>query len=160
MYRQKATYNDGMASRLRAAETRLRRFEEAGPPEAVPLRQKVSMRLAGGRTAKRAAVATALELRVDGGALMQPFDAEIWFGERVGILGSNGSGKSHFLRLLAAGGSDPDREHEPVGDIRPAPVEHAGAGRPRVAGAARVVRADPRPRRAPRALAARDPPPR
>src|SRR6516162_632717 len=31
MYRQKASYNDGMASRLQAAETRLRRFEEAGP---------------------------------------------------------------------------------------------------------------------------------
>jgi ATPase subunit of ABC transporter with duplicated ATPase domains len=126
MYRQKATYNDGMASRLRASETRLRRFEEAGPPEAVPLRQKVSMRLSGGRTAKRAVVGTGLELRVDGGQLMRPFDTEIWFGERVGILGSNGSGKSHFLRLLAAGGSDPDKEHEPVGDIRPAPVEHAG----------------------------------
>ena len=126
MYRQKAAYNDGMASRLQAAETRLRRFEEAGPPEAVPLRQKVAMRLTGGRTAKRAVVATELELRVDGGQLMHPFDTEIWFGERVGVLGSNGSGKSHFLRLLAAGGSDPDREHEPVGDIRPAPVEHAG----------------------------------
>jgi ATPase subunit of ABC transporter with duplicated ATPase domains len=32
------------------------------------------------------------------------------------VLGSNGSGKSHFLRLLAAGGSDPDVEHRPVGD--------------------------------------------
>ena len=39
---------------------------------------------------------------------MQPFDLEIWFGERVAVLGSNGSGKSHFLRLLAAGGTDPD----------------------------------------------------
>lgn len=126
MYRVKATYNDAMASRLRAAETRLRRFEEAGPPEAVPLRQKVSMRLTGGRTAKRAVVATGLELKVDGDQLMRPFDTEIWFGERIGVLGSNGSGKSHFLRLLAAGGSDPDREHEPVGDIRPAPVEHTG----------------------------------
>jgi ATPase subunit of ABC transporter with duplicated ATPase domains len=126
MYRQKATFNDGLASRLRAAETRLRKFVEAGPPEAVPLRQKVTMRLSGGRTAKRAVVATGLELRVDGQRLVQPFDAELWFGERVGVLGSNGSGKSHFLRLLAAGGSDPDREHEPVGDIRPAPVEHAG----------------------------------
>ena len=53
--------------------------------------------------------------------LMKPFDLEVWFGERVGVLGSNGSGKSHFLRLLAAGGSDPDREHQPVGDIRPDP---------------------------------------
>ena len=121
MYRQKATYNDGMASRLRAAETRLRKFVEAGPPEAVPLRQKVSMRLTGGRTAKRAVVVTGLELKVDGGQLMAPFDTEIWFGERVGILGSNGSGKSHFLRLLAAGGSTPDKEHEPVGLIQPGP---------------------------------------
>ncbi|PKW26252.1 ABC-F family ATP-binding cassette domain-containing protein [Phycicoccus duodecadis] len=126
MYRQKATFNDGLASRLRAAETRLRKFVEAGPPEAVPLRQKVTMRLSGGRTAKRAVVVTGLELKVDGQRLVQPFDAELWFGERVGILGSNGSGKSHFLRLLAAGGSDPDREHEPVGDIRPPAVEHAG----------------------------------
>ncbi len=126
MYRQKAAYNSDMAARLQAAETRLRRFEEAGPPEAVPLRQKVTMRLAGGRTAKRAVVATGLGLRVEGRELVEPFDAELWFGERVGVLGSNGSGKSHFLRLLAAGGTDPDREHEPVGEIRPAPVEHTG----------------------------------
>ena len=91
---------------------------------------------------------------------MQPFDSEIWFGERVAVLGSNGSGKSHFLRLLAAGGCDPDREHQPVGDIRPAPVEHAG----RVVLGARVrpglVRPDPRPPRAARPHAARDPAPR
>mgnify|MGYP000618450171 CR=1 FL=1 len=126
MYRQKAAYNSDMAPKLQAAETRLRRFEDAGPPEAVPLRQKVSMRLTGGRTAKRAVVATDLELRVDGRRLVAPFSTELWFGERVGVLGSNGSGKSHFLRLLAAGGSDPDREHEPVGGIGPQPVEHAG----------------------------------
>ena len=32
---------------------------------------------------------------------MRPFSAEIWYGDRIGVLGSNGSGKSHFLRLLA-----------------------------------------------------------
>ena len=32
---------------------------------------------------------------------MKPFDLEIFYGERVVVLGSNGSGKSHFLRLLA-----------------------------------------------------------
>ncbi len=128
--RVKAKFNDGMASRLQAAETRLRKFEEAGPPEAVPLRQNVRMRLTGGRTAKRAVMVEGLALAAGAGedatALMKPFDAEIWFGERVGILGSNGSGKSHFLRLLASGGSDPDVEHQPVGDVRPAPVEHQG----------------------------------
>jgi ATPase subunit of ABC transporter with duplicated ATPase domains len=96
MYRQKATYNDGMASRLHAAETRLRKFEEAGPPIEVPREQNVKMRLRGGRTGKRAVICENLELT----GLMQPFDLEVWYGERVAILGSNGSGKSHFLRLV------------------------------------------------------------
>jgi ATPase subunit of ABC transporter with duplicated ATPase domains len=122
MYRQKAAYNSDMAPKLQAAETRLRRFEEAGPPEAVPPRQNVRMRLTGGRTAKRAVIAEGLELS----GLMRPFDLEVWYGERVAVLGSNGSGKSHFLRLVAAGGSDPDLEHQPVGDVRPAPVAHTG----------------------------------
>ena len=133
MYRQKAAYNSDMAPKLQAAETRLRRFEEAGPPEAVPLRQQVSMRLSGGRTAKRAVIASDLELRAgdpgDSSELMRPFSTEIWFGERVGVLGSNGSGKSHFLRLLAAGGSDPEPEHRPVGDHRPGRVAHTGSVR-------------------------------
>ena len=33
--------------------------------------------------------------------LTDPFDAEIWYGERVAVLGPNGAGKSHFLRLVA-----------------------------------------------------------
>ncbi|WP_347352018.1 ATP-binding cassette domain-containing protein [Intrasporangium sp.] len=122
LYKQKAAYNSAMAPRYQAAQTRLRRFEDAGPPEAVPLRQRVRMRLTGGRTAKRAVVAEQLELT----GLMKPFDLQVWFGERVAVLGSNGSGKSHFLRLLAAGGSDPEPEHRPVGDVRPAPVPHTG----------------------------------
>lgn len=125
MLRQKAAYNSDMASRYHAAQTRLARFEQAGPPEQRPVLQKVQMRLAGGRTAKRAVVCDQLELT----GLMHPFDVEIFFGERVTVLGSNGSGKSHFLRLLAAGGSTPEPEHEPVGDIRPAPVRHGGIAR-------------------------------
>ena len=36
MYKQKAAYNDGLASRYQAAQTRLRKFEEAGPPPLPP----------------------------------------------------------------------------------------------------------------------------
>ncbi|KRF35482.1 ABC-F family ATP-binding cassette domain-containing protein [Nocardioides sp. Soil805] len=120
----KSEYNDGMSSQYRAAQTRLRKFEEAGPPTEQPREQQVSMRLKGGRTGKRAVVCTDLELT----GLMKPFDLEVWYGERVAVLGSNGSGKSHFLRLLAAGGSDPDVEHRPVGEP-PAPVPHTGSAK-------------------------------
>src|SRR3954452_18420082 len=113
MYKQKAAYNDGMASQYKAAQTRLRKFEEAGPPRGQPREQQVRMRLKGGRTGKRAVVCEDLELT----GLMKAFDLEVWYGERVAVLGSNGSGKSHFLRLLAAGGSDPDVEHRPAGVV-------------------------------------------
>ncbi|NMR18908.1 ABC-F family ATP-binding cassette domain-containing protein [Cellulomonas fimi] len=120
--KNKAAFNDGLASRYQAAQTRLRKFEEAGPPQVMAREQAVRVRLRGGRTAKRAVVATQLELT----GLMKPFDLEVWLGERVAVLGSNGSGKSHFLRLLAAGGSDPDREHAPVDDAEITPVAHSG----------------------------------
>jgi ATPase subunit of ABC transporter with duplicated ATPase domains len=141
MYKNKAAYNSDMASRYHAAQTRLARFEEAGPPQAVPRPQRVRMRLRGGRTAKRAVTCTSLQLNLPdssgtswpdpagppaGTALLQPFDLEIFYGDRVAVLGSNGSGKSHLLRLLARGGSDPDVQHQPVGDDVPAPVAHTG----------------------------------
>jgi ATPase subunit of ABC transporter with duplicated ATPase domains len=97
MYKQKASYNASMASRYQAAVTRLRKFEEAGPPELAPRDQNVKVRLRGGRTGKRAVICEQLELS----GLMQPFDVEVWYSERVAVLGSNGSGKTHFLRLLA-----------------------------------------------------------
>ncbi len=124
-YKQKAAYNSDMSSRYHAAEKRLERFLAAGPPEAQPREQDVRMRLRGGRTGKRSLVVEQLELR----GLMKPFDLEVWYGERVAVLGSNGSGKSHFLRLLARGGSDPDAEHRPVEDLVIAEVAHTGRAR-------------------------------
>ncbi|THA24954.1 ABC-F family ATP-binding cassette domain-containing protein [Streptomyces sp. RKND-216] len=111
MYKQKAAFNSDMASRLQAARTRLRKFEEAGPPQEPPREQDIRMRLRGGRTGVRAVTCEQLELT----GLMQPFDLEVFYGERVAVLGSNGSGKSHFLRLLAG-----DPEH---------PVSHTGRWR-------------------------------
>ncbi|MCA1823923.1 MAG: ATP-binding cassette domain-containing protein, partial [Frankia sp.] len=94
---QQAKISPDMASRYRAMQTRLRKFEEAGPPAERPEEQAVSMRLRGGRTGKRAIVIRSLA--IDG--LVAPFDTEIFYGERVALLGPNGSGKTHLLRLLA-----------------------------------------------------------
>ena len=94
---QYAARSDEMASRYAAAQTRLRKFEEAGPPPEPPRKQDIRMRLRGGRTGLRAITCQGLGLT----GLMKPFDLEVFYGERVAVLGSNGSGKSHFLRLLA-----------------------------------------------------------
>ncbi|MFF7210441.1 ATP-binding cassette domain-containing protein [Streptomyces sp. NPDC008238] len=102
--RQQAAISPDMASRYRAAQTRLRKFEEAGPPQEPPREQDIRMRLSGGRTGLRAVTCARLELT----GLMKPFDLEVFYGERVAVLGSNGSGKSHFLRLLAG---DPGVRH-------------------------------------------------
>ncbi|HPU03016.1 MAG TPA: ATP-binding cassette domain-containing protein [Rhodoglobus sp.] len=120
----KATAMDSFASRYQAALTRLTKFEAIGPPQERPIEQDLQMRLRGARTGNRAVVCEQLELV----GLMKPFDLEVWFGERVAVLGSNGSGKSHFLRLLALGGSDPDPHAGHVTSVGAtlAPVEHAG----------------------------------
>ncbi|MFF5501033.1 ABC-F family ATP-binding cassette domain-containing protein [Streptomyces roseolus] len=99
--RQAAAVSHEMASRYAAAQTRLRKFEEAGPPPEPPREQDIRMRLRGGRTGVRAVTCENLELT----GLMKPFSLEIFYGERVAVLGSNGSGKSHFLRLLAGDGT-------------------------------------------------------
>jgi len=105
---QQAKNSDAMASRYHAMQTRLAKFEAAGPPPERPVEQKVAMRLTGGRTGVRALTCVELELT----GLMQPFGLEVFYGERLAVLGSNGSGKSHFLRLLAG-----------------EPVAHTGAAR-------------------------------
>ena len=93
---QQAKISPDMASRYRAMQTRLAKFEAEGPPPERPEEQNVTMRLRGGRTGVRAVIAEDLELT----GLMRPFSTEIFYGERVAVLGSNGAGKSHFLRLL------------------------------------------------------------
>jgi sulfate-transporting ATPase len=123
--KQKAMYNDGLASRYQAAQTRLRKFEEAGPPPLPPKEQSVRMNLRGGRTGKRAVICERLEME----DLTFPFDLEVWYGDRVAVLGANGTGKSHFLRLLAAGGSDPSAENKPVDGAPLAHVAHSGVAR-------------------------------
>jgi ATPase subunit of ABC transporter with duplicated ATPase domains len=97
---QQAKVSEAMAQKYRVMLRRLERFEQAGPPPDRPAEQRVRMRLSGGRTGVRAITCTGLELT----GLMRPFDAEIFYAERVGVLGANGAGKSHFLRLL--GGED------------------------------------------------------
>jgi ATPase subunit of ABC transporter with duplicated ATPase domains len=99
--------SDKFASRVRSTKHKLERLDRTAPPPQARA-QQISMRLGGDRTGKQAVVCEQLELA----GLTDPFDTEIHFGERIGVIGYNGTGKSHFLRLLAG-----------------EPVDHAGAWR-------------------------------
>jgi len=94
-----AASSPAMAPKYRAMQTRLRKYEESPRPPELPEEHEVKPRLRGSRTGVRAITCERLELT----GLMKPFDAEVFFGDRVAVLGSNGSGKSHFLRLLGGG---------------------------------------------------------
>jgi len=107
--RRRAKISDTFAPRLKAAESRLRQFLERTEAPELVREQRIDMRLGGARTGKRALAVKRLEL--DG--LTDPFDLELWYSERVAVLGGNGAGKSHFLRVL---GGDDSVAHS--GDVR------------------------------------------
>ena len=96
-FKRRAAMNDKFASRARAAESKLGRFERDSAPRDSIKAQDIRMDLGGGRSGKIALRTRGLELP----GLVAAFDTEVWFGDRVGVVGANGTGKTHFLRLLA-----------------------------------------------------------
>ncbi len=94
--KQRASISPDMASRASAAETRWKKWVEAGPPPPPATEQQLRVRLKGGDSARRVVIAEHLELD----DLTFPFSGEVSFGERLGLIGPNGSGKTHLLRLL------------------------------------------------------------
>lgn len=92
----RAAQNFKNATKANAAETRWEKFVKAGPPPPPVRDQNIHVNLRGADSARRV-----LDLRqVSIDDLFFPFTDEVHFGERVGLIGPNGTGKSHLLRAL------------------------------------------------------------
>ena len=102
--KQWASLNDGNARKAEVAEHRWQRWVDVGPPPPPPPERGVRMRLRGADGGKVALTVEALEIS----GLVEPFDLDVRIGDRIAVLGGNGTGKSHFLLLLA--GDDVETE--------------------------------------------------
>lgn len=97
LLKERARYSDTFAKKADAAESRWRRFVSAGPPPAPVADQQVVVRLRGAGSGRRMLRVT--DLAVEG--LLAPVSVEVHHGERIGVVGPNGTGKTHLVRALA-----------------------------------------------------------
>lgn len=96
-FKERARYAPDWAKRADAMETRWRRFRAPGPPPSPVADQAIAVRILGSDSAR-----LVLDMRSLGIAeLVSAFTEEVHFGERVGVIGPNGSGKTALMGVLA-----------------------------------------------------------
>ena len=93
----RAAQNFKNATKANAAETRWEKFVAIGPPPPPVPDQQIYVSLRGADSARRVAKLEQVAI----GDLFFPFSDEVHFGERLGLIGPNGTGKSHLLGALA-----------------------------------------------------------
>jgi ATPase subunit of ABC transporter with duplicated ATPase domains len=100
MMKQRAAQNFKNATKANAAETRWEKFVAAGPPPPPVADQQIHVRLRGADAARRVVKLEGVSI----GDLFLPFSDEVHHGERVGLIGPNGTGKTHLLSALKGTG--------------------------------------------------------
>lgn len=104
--------NDKFASRLRAMESRLARIEKLDRP--VLERRKMGLELNGWRGSTKVLELTGIQKGYGERTVLDGIQLLLRHGERVGLIGPNGTGKSVLLRL-ALGRELPDAGEVTVG---------------------------------------------
>ncbi len=110
--------SDKFASRVRSMQTRLEKVEKLERP--VTERRRMGLELGGWRGSNQALEALGVSKSFEGRRVINEVSFLIRHGERVGLVGANGAGKSVLLRLLL-GSLSPD-----AGEIRIGPSVKVG----------------------------------
>lgn len=111
LLKERARYYDNFAPKADAAETRWKHWVAAGPPPAPVTDQQVKVLIRGGGSGRR--MLKLADIAIDG--LVEEFSADVRVGDRIGLIGPNGTGKTHLVKVIVAG--TPDHTGEVPGAV-------------------------------------------
>jgi ATP-binding cassette subfamily F protein 3 len=111
-YKVWVQFNDKFASRLHAMEARMARVDRIDKPTLE--RKRMNMRLNGWRGSNKVLELAGVSKSFGEKRVLSNLNQTIWHGERVGLIGANGAGKSVLLRMIL-GQEEPDSGEIKIG---------------------------------------------
>ncbi|HJS17215.1 MAG TPA: ABC-F family ATP-binding cassette domain-containing protein [Anaerolineales bacterium] len=117
-YKQWVVFNDKFATRIHNMEARIERMEKIDRP--VLERRKLGIELNGWRGSNQVLEFIEVNKSFSHRSILEDINFLIRHGERVGLIGANGAGKSVLLRLILG------REQPTSGEIRIGPSVKVG----------------------------------
>ncbi len=111
-YRLWAEFNDKFATRIHAMEARMARVDKIDKP--VLDRRRMELRLNGWRGSNKVLELENISKSFGERKVFTNVNEIIWHGERVGLIGANGAGKSVMLRMIL-GKETPDAGEIKIG---------------------------------------------
>ncbi|MDO9301000.1 MAG: ABC-F family ATP-binding cassette domain-containing protein [Anaerolineales bacterium] len=111
-YKVWVQFSDKFATRIHAMEARMARVDKIDKPNLD--RKRMDMRLSGWRGSNKVLELAELSKSYGAKQVFSNINETIWHGERVGLIGANGAGKSVMLRMIL-GQEQPDAGEIKIG---------------------------------------------
>ena len=111
-YRVWVQFNDKFATRIHAMEARMARVDKIEKPNLD--RKRMDLRLSGWRGSNKVLELDGISKSFGSRKIFSGLNETIWHGERVGLIGPNGVGKSVLLRMIL-GKETPDTGEVKIG---------------------------------------------
>jgi len=112
-YKVWVQFNDKFATRIHAMEARMARVDKIDKP--MLERKRMDMRLSGWRGSNKVLELAEVSKSFGAKRVFSNLNETIWHGERVGLIGANGAGKSVLLRMILG------QEQSDAGEIKIGP---------------------------------------